>query len=195
MKNKESATQFQRRLILEDRVNAGESIKGITGYVPAITKCCTGGTTCYIPVIVEGVKLGDCEFSVLVHPTSKDVLCLKDSFTVSPSSFFQSKQEVINYLAHMNRVREYEQAMQSFKYSNSTRLQKRNLFKKAYEESNDADLKETIDEEAKEAGGMSKLDSKLITDYYKALMITKHFPDYGKEFDPEDSDEEYEDGM
>lgn len=181
---------FVRRILLQEKINAGEPIQGLEGYVPAQTKCCTGGATHYLPVRVEGIKLGDCEFSVIVAPLSKEALCFEETFTINPKSFFQSKEEIRSHLAYLEQLRGYEHAMAPFKYNNGTRLERRRRFETAYQESNNATLKAEIDAESSDVGGRSKLDPKLIGDFYKSLMMDKFFP--GREgFDPDvDTDED-----
>jgi hypothetical protein len=175
---------YGRPSILEQRINAGEKIEGITGYVPAETKCCSGGSKVYIPIRVIGVKLEDCTFAIHVVSRLSEVLSVKEQFTISSTNFFENEKEIEFYEDYLRRVKAYKKACSPFEYSTSTRTRRRQMFVKALEETTEA-LRTEIHEEFREDGGVGKISTDKMGEWYVRMMKEKFFPRADEDFDPE----------
>lgn len=191
--SKAVAPSFRRKLALEEKINSGEKIEGLKGFVPAETKCCSGKTVAYIPVKVVGIVLGDCSFSIRVKALTKEVIVTsrkEDTFTVSPQSFFQSEKEVQAWEEYLKVVAKFNEEMQPFNYNSGTLTYMRKKFKTALEEAPKL-LKAEIEEDCSDKDeGIKAMARDWLKENYKRMMIVKLFPSYAEnsEFDPEDDE-------
>lgn len=186
---------FKRKLVLEQRINSGKKIEGLTGYVPAQMKCCSGSTTVYIPVKVVGIKLSDCSFSLRVKAITSEVIVSQrkeDTFTTGPKNFFQTAEEIAEWELYLAKVAEFNRLMDPFSYHRGTVTYMRKTFKSALEEAPPL-LKAELEEEfADKDDGLKSMTRDWLQDNYKRLITAKLFPEYANssEFDPEEDSEE-----
>lgn len=187
---------FNRKLILEERINQGKKIEGLKGFVPAETKCCSGRTTAYIPVEIVGIKLGtECSFSIRVKAVTDEVLVRsnkEDTFLTSPQNFFQSSEEIEKWETYLKKVAKFEEEMAPFKYNRGgTITSKRRKFKAALDEA-PAVLKGEIEADYSDKDeGFKSMSADWINENYKRLMLAKYFPEYAdvSGFDPDESED------
>lgn len=189
------APSFKRKLALEERINSGKKIEGLTGFVPAETKCCSGRTTAYIPVKVVGIKLGDCSFAIRVKAITQEVIVSsskEDTFTANPQNFFQTAEEIKAWEDYLKTVEKFKDAMNPFERHNGTLTFMRRVFKAALEEAPKL-MKAEIEEDCSDKDeGVKAMSREWLRDNYRRMMIVKFFPEYAgdSEFNPGDYDEE-----
>lgn len=186
-----SPVHYKRAAILEERINAGKSLEGMTGYVPCEANCCQGSTEIYVPVTVVGIKLGDCEFSVVVALLDQALVCYKAQFTINPKNFFNTTQEIADWEAHRKRRAAYRLSMKPWDYSASTLTRQRSLFRMALEETAD-ELRTEILEELGEQFEIKSASNSLLKPWYEKMMVAKHFPGYPTAYDPDTGTEDDE---
>lgn len=185
---------FKRSKILETAINSGKPIEGIKGYVPSEIECCSGSTTIYHPVQVTGVRLGDCEFSILVKSTSKDTFVCKteEEFTMNPKNFFSSLAEVEGYEKHLSLCKQFRVETRPFEYGNGTVTALRRKFKEALEIAPQDLREEIIAEVSDKDEGLNKVSRSFLEEWFTKMMVAKYFPNRYNEEEADD-DEDWDD--
>lgn len=184
-----SPPEFKRKLVLEENINKSISIEGLRGYVSAFTECCTGQSKAYLPVMVVGVKLGDCSFSVIVKHTATQIFAVgKNEFTINPKHFYQSKEEIQAYENHKETCLKFKNEVRPFDYNHSTLTRCRSLFREALEKTT-KELREEILGEISDADeGIKKAPRSWMEEWFKKMMMVKYFPDWVDKEEEEDYD-------
>lgn len=188
------APNFIRKKVLEDMVNRGQSLEGLSGFVSGTIKCCSGSTRFYTPVTLVGVEIGDCSFKVIARAASEDDIVLADKFSINPLHFFSDKEEVERYEDYLNRRKMFNSLDHEWDYS-TTATKRRHLFQAALNRTKDRELNAELQQEIQDEGGLSKMDKGWIATAYKKLLTIEYFPrEYNQELlDSIEEDAEFED--
>lgn len=183
---------FQRSDILQRSLNAGKSLEGLRGFVPAYAECCSGKTKVYIPIQIVGVEIGDCSLSLSVESTTTHNVAPKREFRINPKDFFADKNEIDVYEVYLEKLGLFKKAMKPFTDYGSTVTRKRYAFKAALAETT-PELREEIEAEyAEDERKVAALSNHQLQDFFNRMMVVKFFPDAGEGFNPE-HEEEYDD--
>lgn len=193
---KNEAPAYNRKWLIENMLNAGKKVQGLTGYVKTTVVCCAGNSVVFIPVTIIRIEMRDCEFNVIVKP-SNEVVSSKQELQINPKDFFQSKEDAIEYTAFQKQVALFKASMGGMSRYNGSVMRCRNQLRVALAASNAeayVNLANHLESEIKEEfGSVAKASQDAVIDAYRQLMLLKFFPNGAPGDSPEDNfDDDFE---
>lgn len=192
---KTDAPGFNRKWLIENMLNAGKKVQGLTGYVKTVVSCCSGSSVAFIPVTIIRIEMRDCQFNVIVKPSS-EVVSAKEEIQINPKDFFQSREEAVSYVEHQRQVAKFKASMLGMNRSNNV-MRQRIRFREALADAHSAAytaLAVRLEEEIKEEfGSLAKASCETVQEGFRQLMLLKFFPNGTPDNDPEDDfDDDFE---